>query len=399
MFTLCALLTSFLSSCSNGENLPNPEEKVSGCTVIVYMGADNDISTYSEEDLQEILMSSSEIPSDCQVVVFQDVKNSDSKGDEIPSRIIHITSNGHSVWKEYSTNLNSASPSTVRNVLSTIVKFFPSEKFSLVMWSHGSGWIDAASSRAIIRDDAGGRSNWLNISNLADVLKGMPFFEYILFDACWMQTVEVAAELYPYASYLIASPAEIPNKGAPYDIILKALCEADIVGIINGYASGYSNSSLGVVFSAVDTKEFPRFCQASAAVIARCFPSKEKMPSTSGIQIYAPSALEYYSSGIPVPYDIRSAFHHYLDDSSLEAWETQWKKTILFPTASAKWDTSYGRYGTTHCTLTDSEHFGGISMFIPNVKYENSSKYQSNWNSMFQTTSWYDLAHWEKTGW
>ena len=390
LMALClTLISSLLTSCDN--NIPQPDEKLKGNTVIVYMGAENDLYPISYRDMEEMKLAIGDIPSNCQVVVFQDAEQEPT--------IFHLTHKGLTIWKEYTTDLNSGAPATMKGILQEIIKGFPSEKYSLVLWSHGSGWINDQS-RAIILDNQKNSwsqtGSWINISDLNDILSTLPHMEYIMFDACYMQSIEVAAELYTHTDYIIGSPTEIPGEGAPYNIIMDALCKADIPGIIDGYASEYQ-IGYGVLLSAVSCADFPEFCAETAKYIGQAF-DRNDMPKTAGIQIYAPDYGTAYTkqSDMPVPYDMRSAMYRVLNDEDYTAWEALWRKTILYPTKANIWATRYSSssYGNFHCTMHDPEHYGGISMNIPDAKYD-----AKGWNTEFKQTAWYRLANWELAGW
>ena len=390
--TVFALLAPMLnSSCS--KEIPQPSAPIKKNTVIVYMGAENSLYGFSNNDLNEMRLGSKDIPENCQVVVYVDNRNTPS--------ILLYNKNGESTWKEFATDLNSADPATMKGILKDIVKNFPSEKYSLVLWSHGSGWIDETrNSRAIIVDNesnsTSNKGSWIEISELASVLASLPRMEYIFFDACYMQSVEVASHLYSYASYIIGSPTEIPGEGAPYHLIMKSLCQAHPQGIIDGYASAYGTTH-GVLLSAVSCEDFPEFYAETAKYIPSVFP-KDNMPTTAGIQIYAPAYGNSYSTqnAMPVPYDMRSAMHRVLSEEDYAAWEVAWKKAILYPTWSYSWDTMYNTssHGSFHSSMQDKEHYGGISMHIPNVKYD-----VKGWNRDFQQTPWYEMTNWKQTGW
>lgn len=382
-----------LTSCS--DDLPTPGEKLTGNTVIVYMGAENSLSYFSQSDLNEMKAALGDIPEDCQVVVYQDA--------ELKPVIFHLTTNSISTWYEYTEDHNSADMNIVKSVLNRIIRDFPSEKYSLVLWSHGTGWIDQPNrpQRSIIIDNGHNTQSdmgqWLHIGQLASILSGMPHMEYIFFDACYMQSVEVASYLYPYADYIIGSPTETPSTGAPYDRIMKALCKADIRAIIDGHAEEYTGS-LGVLLSAVHTAEFRNLCTVTSQFIPGAFPRTD-MPSTDGIQIYAPEYGQgnvYMQDAMPVPYDIRSAMYHTLSAEDYAVWEEAWKKAILHPIKSKAWESAYPtiRYGKAHCTLTDAEHYGGISMNIPRREYR-----EQGWEEQFRLSPWYTFTLWEETGW
>ncbi len=392
---LAGILFSFLSLQSCSDELPKPD-MLTGNTVIVYMGAENSLASYAQSDLDEMKTALGDIPEDCQVVVYRDA--------ELKPAIYHLTTEKFEVWREYGQDHNSADATTMQGVLKTIVDNFPSEKYSLVLWSHGTGWSDTrtAPQRSIIVDNernspSSNIGQWVHISQLASVLKTLPHMEYIFFDACYMQSVELASHLYPLADYLIGSPTEIPARGAPYDRIMHALCVADIQGIIDGYASSYTGTG-GVLLSAVHSAEFNNFCTVTAQYIPTAFP-RSGMPQVDKIQIYAPA----YGTGntmqqgsMPVPYDIRSALYHVLSSIDYNTWEQQWRKTILYPVKASYWDTVYPSYtyGSNHNKLTDPDHYGGISMNIPQEDYK-----AKNWDTQFQASPWYTSTLWEQTGW
>lgn len=177
---------------------------------------------------------------------------------------------------------------------------------------------------------------------------------------------------------------------------MDALCKADIPGIIDGYASEYQ-IGYGVLLSAVSCADFPEFCAETAKYIGQAF-DRNDMPKTAGIQIYAPDYGTAYTkqSGMPVPYDMRSAMYRVLNDEDYTAWEALWRKTILYPTKANIWATKYSSswYENFHCTMQDPEHYGGISMNIPDAKYD-----AKGWNTEFKQTAWYRLANWEQAGW
>lgn len=135
----------------------------------------------------------------------------------------------------------------------------PAARYGMVIGSHGMGWLPAeqASGRAAdaARErereyweyEADGRplTRWFggttpayqtDIATLAEGIAraGMPM-EYILFDDCYMSSVEVAYELREATQYLIGSTSEIMAYGFPYaelgqylfgTVDYEAVCEA-----------------------------------------------------------------------------------------------------------------------------------------------------------------------------
>lgn len=65
----------------------------------------------------------------------------------------------------------------------------------------------------------------MNIEDLVTILSAdaVPHFDFVLFDACFMQSIEVAYALRNFTDYYIGSPTEIPGPGARYDVLVPAL--------------------------------------------------------------------------------------------------------------------------------------------------------------------------------
>lgn len=83
----------------------------------------------------------------------------------------------------------------------------------------------------------------IETTDLADAMADAGFHtEYILFDACYMSSVEVAYELKDVTHYLIASPTEVISYGFPYITMGKHLLGTpNYKGIADSFISFYSS--------------------------------------------------------------------------------------------------------------------------------------------------------------
>lgn len=83
----------------------------------------------------------------------------------------------------------------------------------------------------------------IETTDLAEAMADAGFHtEYILFDACYMSSVEVAYELKDVTHYLIASPTEVLSYGFPYITMGKHLLGTpNYKGIANSFISFYSS--------------------------------------------------------------------------------------------------------------------------------------------------------------
>ena len=89
---------------------------------------------------------------------------------------------------------------------------YPADTYILDLWNHGSGWHPDYDNRAINHEED---KSCMEIYDLHTVLQGKNI-EYLLFDACNMQFIEVLAQLKDDVSYSIASEEAIPSRGYNY---------------------------------------------------------------------------------------------------------------------------------------------------------------------------------------
>lgn len=124
-------------------------------------------------------------------------------------------------------------------------RFAPSTTCSLIIGAHGMGWLPAASTSTRSGNDellhweyaqkhgalltryfgmGSGVQYTFDISELRDAIKaeGMKM-NFIMFDDCYMSSVEVAYDLQGVTDYLIGCPTEIMAHGMPYDRMIRNL--------------------------------------------------------------------------------------------------------------------------------------------------------------------------------
>jgi len=97
---------------------------------------------------------------------------------------------------------------------------YPAKRYVLVIWNHGNGWKKSAG-RAISFDDE--TDNHISTPQLSKVFERSGPVALLAFDACLMQTAEVAYEVRKYAEVIAASEDTEPGEGYPYDRILNRI--------------------------------------------------------------------------------------------------------------------------------------------------------------------------------
>lgn len=380
---------------------PEPQPRVEAeRTVIIYMAADNSLSAAVRGDTIEMVRGKNLIPQDVNVVIFID-------GGDNRSAIYELSAKeGMKPWKRYSEPLCSTDSLVMLNILQEIETNFPARHFGITFWSHASGWSpERQSSRQKTfgkdehADTAALEKKEMEIPVLRDVLAQLPKFEYIFFDACFMQCIEVAYELKDVTDYMVGSPAEIPGPGAPYNKIIEPLCKGDAKGIVMGYSSGYpSGIYSGVLLSCIDCSKLDDLAQATGQLLTPLYMGRKDL-GTYGFQVYCDSYSRDRKSKYPYYFDMRTTMNRLLsyDEEAYVKWMEHYNQAVPLRIHSTPSYDGQVRWYANFCTqsvILDPECYGGVSMFVPLTIYEGYG-----WNEDFQKTSWYKAAGWEATGW
>ncbi len=236
-----ALLAVALSTVSCEKNeFPLPPR--ASMTMMVYLAANNSLGGFYDQISLDKLQSGAtraNIGAN-RIMVYYQPRNSVPKMLEIKAG---KDGKGRLDTVKWYPAQNSASAAVMRRFIDDAVAQAPAGKYCLDIWSHGSGWVPATTTgllkaqkrvydpdapmtrgdgmtRSVIEDITYG--TYMDITALAQAIPD-GLFEFILFDACYMGSVEVAYDLRNETEYIIASPAEILAEGMPYDLILPEL--------------------------------------------------------------------------------------------------------------------------------------------------------------------------------
>ena len=368
------------SACSDDGPL-GPDGSTYESVAIIYWMGDNNLSSYAEKDIEELVQGKNHIPANSKIVIYADEVNA------FPVIYQLDAENGLQVWKQYTQEEDCTDSLTLLKNLRTIVKNFPAKSYGLTFGAHGSGWVWRQ--RRALGPDNSHSGNYINIPTLRGVLEHLPHFSYIFFDVCFMQSIEVAYELRNVTDWVIGSPAEIPNPGAPFDIITGALCKGDVQGIVEGYDSAYPLAVFdGVILSATRCSELESLAGKTRTYIKNAFANRQTIPNSEAQRIQKYSS-EFYS--YTYCYDMNSIMPHILSNEEYYQWLDAFNKAI--PIRKSK----TGRWYAVLCnnpTIYDPEHFGGISMYIPKDDNEGNTK-----NAELRHYQWYKDAGWSQTGW
>lgn len=231
---LCALT---IASCSDDKMTEKePTDTRSPRVVLVYMVAQNNLSSYALSDRDE--MKRAALNGDLgnsRLLVYYDTKNEDPVLEELV-----VNDLGEAEFKklaEYDDETLSVSCERLETVINDAKEMAPARKYGLIFWGHGTGYLqngveeplpNPLSTPSMIAplsygcETVGRKDYWMNVTSMARALKDKKI-DWIYFDCCFMAGVEVAYELRDVTDYIVASVTEIPADGMPYHKTLKYL--------------------------------------------------------------------------------------------------------------------------------------------------------------------------------
>lgn len=212
--------STLISCCTTEEPAPLPP--LPGRTVLVYMAADNNLSSYSYSNIRDMLAGAEgDNLNNGNLLVYHD-----SSGGE--PRLLQIKKGEAGAIEETLVRTyedrNSVSVEVMKSVLDEVFhnEAYKAQSYGLVLWSHGSAWLPS-DLKNYLRAYGQDKSNFMEIYELEEVLRGYNKFDFIIFDDCYMANIEVAYTLRDKAGYILASPTEILADGLPYRYIIKHL--------------------------------------------------------------------------------------------------------------------------------------------------------------------------------
>jgi len=387
LFWICC--SALLASCCKDE--PKPLEKVSR-TVLIYLAADNNLSSFALDDLREMTEGMKSVE-DTNVHLLVYIDNGTSP------RLVELKKQKGEVEellvKSYGSR-NSVGVIETKEVFHDVFSNpdYQAESYGLVYWSHGDGWIPHTLpvSRWVGQDGF----QYMNISDLVSVLNDAPHFDFILFDACFMQSIEVAYALRDFTDYYIGSPTEIPGPGARYDVLVPAMLTSEKGNVLkiadayyNPYAAVYDGKfdgldpwKAGVSICVLKGSELQRLADTTKDVMSQNLVSLQELRS---------SVFDYdkraSGNGHIGYYDMVQMMRLLSDDAAFAVWKQ------AYDAACIDWKTTEMNYsGFNGGNMFSMESSNGISHYIPNLQ-------STAMNLAYRSTAWYEAAGLSLLGW
>lgn len=270
LFTLFCIV-----GCQDKPSPVDPSQR----TVLVYLVADNSLSKYAVTNITKMQGAYDPVYGTRLLVFYNEMGGKCSlleirEGQKSVAEAI--------VLKDYG-KINPCLPATINRVLEDTRAFAPAKiGYSMILWSHGSGWLprDMHPAKIAPNPNAAGATkltvgvggnaaensadnplgysfgdglysykSTFEINELVAAVPSDMVFDYVAFDACYMASVEAAYQFRHKTRYFIASAAEILANGFPYDKAIPSILRGDAASISKAFYD-YYNIQSGVYQSA-----------------------------------------------------------------------------------------------------------------------------------------------------
>lgn len=445
-----------MMACQKDDDSSDEIEDSYSHTSLAYIVADNSLSSYSSEDIDEMVEGYKSIDdtANLHMLIYID----DSSTPRLMKIIKKDTIASLETIKTYDEQ-SSLDEDVMSSIINEALDMYPADSYGLTLWSHGSGWLpeyeqsEAYTTRSFGIDDDNDLLNQddgttMDILDLKTALSACPSFKYILFDACDMQDIEVAYELKDCAEYFIGSPGEIPGYGGFYDEIVPAFFAEDNTaetiaeayyepydesysynpnggttpgrstnsgrGYYKGGSSQSSDYQYGIAISVIDASKLEDLASATKSILSSYISDSETV-STSNIYSYDNNYVNFY-------YDLDGFIQEITDgDANYTSWKEAFDDAVPeFYTT----DYTYSSYANDgNGGMVSMDDASGVASFIPNnddfkdaylwayyiavgenypqysYLVELVESYQTFYQEYYQELAWDTDAGWKSIGW
>ncbi len=292
LLTVLAILGC--SSCHKNSDIPNTIDPTR--TVLIYAVASNNLSTYLEKDIAEMIEAAPNVESlgeNVRVLLYSVASKSASV-----ATLDELLQNADGSWsfqtlKTYDRDTFSTDPERMSQVYADVREISPTDCYSLIFWSHGTGWLPNFSTHEVPAVQRSfGWDTYQDVTDKCDIIEladAIPagMFDYIWFDVCYMMSIETAYQLRNKCDYIAGYPTEDWSPGMNYDSTLPMLASVspDLIGTAKSFFDYYNSANMAVTVSVIDTNGLDNL----AAVCSEIYACGKRPDSAIGLQDYGRS--------------------------------------------------------------------------------------------------------------
>lgn len=273
-------------------------------------------------------------------------------------------------------------------LLKEVREYAPAKNYSMIIGCHGMGWLPVNESRKLTpvkkyhydygdgvlrtRYFGGKTKNFqTDISTLADALRNTGLkMEYILFDDCYMASIEVAYELKDVTNHLIASTCEIMAYGMPYATMGKYLLgKPNYKAICDEFYKFYSNYTImpcGTI-SVTDCSQLEELAGLMKYINSSYKFDETIIEHVQKLDGYSPTIFFDYGDYVKKLLEYNNA-----DEELIETFFRQLSLTVPFKTHTERFFTA--NYGSRPINT-----YSGITTSDPSINPGTKDKVYTKW--------------------
>ena len=307
-------------------------------------------------------------------------------------QLIEITAkekeNHYQILQTY-TEQNSASTEVMSQVLKDVLNNYQAKSYGLILFSHGTAWLPAGGLESPYYDENQDMDDTQTTKNtrtvcsdnkdemdLIDFATSLPLpngkkWNFILFEGCYMGSIEVAYELKNKTEAIMASPTEIVSPGME-EVYPSALAELykntpDLETFARSYFNTWNNKTgnyRSATISVIRTEQLEELATLARAAFLRWNPDTETINN-----------LQYFN---------RNKWHLFFDlkemmltaNPALETYiNNLWPQIVRYAAATPTFLLPDMAYGFTINT------YGGINSYVPQDEFIHV-------NRQYKRTAW-----------
>lgn len=353
-------------------------------TILVYMIANNNLDSFGKNNIRNMAaIATDQNLNGGNLVVYYAPANSTPKLVRIQATDQDLNSQENfnayieeHTLKEYSSQ-NSVDPVVMQHVIRDMVNYCPAEKYGMVLWSHGTAWLPSNYTH-MLRSFGSDDGKQMEINEL---VQGLPdhFFDFLLFDACYMGSIECAYELKEKADYIIASPTETLADGFPYKRIVPHFFANEFKPekIAEDFYTYYQNSSSP--YATVSVTKTAELDQLATTV-------RDILQSRSEEDIFAlpldrMQVLERLLYSVHFLYDLDDFIKQLATDEQYNRFTAALNKVVISKYAT---DQAFFYYGVPQ--IQTIHRFSGLSVYVP-------QKSLTQMNEWYKSLAWYKAVY------
>ena len=216
-----ALAVIFLDSCIFKDEVEHHINR----TVLVYMCAENNLALTAQSNIHSMNTCVGRGMDNYNLLVYLDCSG-------MAPALLRVHDFKIDTVAKYPER-DSTDPQVMREVINDVMTNWTADHYGLVLWSHGTGWLPgnklhyvapsmgyAQQRRAFAMEGQKPNYAYMDLDELVEAIPD-DVFDYILFDACYMGSVEVAFALRNKAQQIVSSSCEIVSYGFPYHLVTR----------------------------------------------------------------------------------------------------------------------------------------------------------------------------------